>query len=284
MRKGSNGRYDDSPRAKSRRRRVKAYNRRSLCLLLPSLCGFLAFFVVPFIYSFTYAFEKNAFTHEFVGLDNLRALLGNSHFRLAMRNTLSFVAVSVPLTMVLSIAAALLIAQVASRLPMLKSAFFLPVVLPSATVVMLCGAYLTKLPPFSSLLLLYLWKYGGLHLMLILTAITALPREMGEAALIDGANGWQRARHVTLPCIMPTVFFTLVLAIVNAMKIYRESFLLYGNYPADEVYMLQNYLSNHFAKLNYQNISTAAIFFAVIMYAVVSVIFIVERKWSESIW
>ena len=90
--------------------------------------------------------------------------------------------------------------------------------------------------------------------------------------------------HITLPNIAPTLFFTFVLSIVNSLKIFRESFLLYTNYPDESVYMLQNYLNNHFQKLNYQNISTAAIFFAVIVYTVVAVVFVAEKKWSEQIW
>ena len=71
---------------------------------------------------------------------------------------------------------------------------------------------------------------------------------------------------------------------VNFLRIYRESYLLYGNYPDESVFILQNFQNNHFAKLNYQYISTAAIFFAVIIYTIVAVVFVAEKKWSESIW
>lgn len=254
--------------------------RFDLLLLLPSLCGFMAFFIVPFIYSFYYAFTENAFTKKFVWFENFYRLLQNEYFRLAMKNTLIFTVIAVPLLMVISISIALLLVRFSGKIPLVESAFFLPVFLPSATVVMLWNTYFTEVPPFSSLLIIFLWKYSGLNIMLILTALTGMNHEVLEAAKIDGANTFRQTWSITLPCIAPSLFFTFILSIVNSLKIFRESYLLYGNYPDDSVYMLQNYLNNHFAKLNYQNISTAAIFFAVIVYTVVAVIFRMERKYD----
>lgn len=252
--------------------------------LLPSLAGFLAFFIVPFIGSLYYAFTENAFTKRFFGLANFAELFRNEYFRLAMINTGKFTVLAVPLTMVLSVLLALAIARFAGKLPFVKSAFFLPVILPSATVVLLWNAVFGDVPPFSSLLLIYLWKYGGLNVMLILTALSGMSKEMLDAAKIDGAGYLRTAWQITLPNIAPTLFFTFILSVVNSLKVYRESFLLYGNYPDESVYMMQNYLNNHFAKLNYQNISTAAIVFAVVVYSVVAVVFAAEKKGSESIW
>lgn len=265
-----------------KRRHMK--KRRDILFLLPSLVGFLAFFIVPFVYSFYYAFTENAFTHKFVGFDNFKALFGSEFFKLAMENTLRFTAVSVPIVMVGSIILALLIARYAPALPFVKSAFFLPVILPSATIVMLWNAFMADTPPFSSLLLIYLWKYGGLNVMLILTALTGMDKDMLDAAKIDGAGAIYRTWSVTLPNIAPALFFTFILSVVNSLKIFRESYLLYGGYPDSSVYMLQNYLNNHFAKLNYQNISTAAIFFASVVYTVVAFVFAAEKKWSSRIW
>ncbi len=259
--------------------------RSDILFILPSLAGFLTFFVVPFFYSFTYAFTESVFVKDFVWFDNFINLFKNDFFRLALKNTGIFTVCSVPLTMVLSTLTALLIARFAGKLPFVKSAFFLPVILPSATIVMLWQAYINEaVPPFDSLIIIYLWKYGGLNVMLILTALTGMNKEMLDAAEIDGAGLLRTTWHVTLPNIAPTLFFVFILSVVNSLKIFRESYLLYSNYPDDSVYMLQNYLNNHFEKLNYQNISAAAIIFAVIVYTVVAVVFWVEKKWSEQIW
>ena len=258
--------------------------RTDILFLLPSFAGFMAFFVVPFFYSFYYAFTENAFTKKFVWFDNFKALLSNQYFKLAMMNTLKFTLISVPLIMIFSIAAAVLISQYALKFSVVQSAFFLPVLLPSASFVMFWQAYLNNIQPFNSLVLFYIWKYAGLNVMLILTALCTVPQEVVESASIDGAGMFRKVRSILLPMISPTLFFTFILSIVNSLKIFKESYLLYGAYPDESVYMMQNYLNNHFFKLNYQNISTASIFFALAVYTVVAVLFMLERRINERIW
>ena len=70
--------------------------RTDILLLMPSLAGFAVFFIIPFVYTFYYAFTENAFTGKFAGFVNFVALFGNRYFRLAMKNTLRFTALSVP--------------------------------------------------------------------------------------------------------------------------------------------------------------------------------------------
>ncbi len=196
--------------------------RTDLLLLLPSLAGFATFFIVPFVYIFYYAFTENAFTGRFAGLNNFISLFNNEFFRLAMKNTLTFTVISVPLTMLLSLTLAMLLAKFASRLPIVKSAFFLPVILPSAAIIILWNAYFTEIPPFPSLLVIFLWKYSGLNIMLIITALAGMNKEMLDAARIDGAGTFRTLWNVTLPNIAPTLFFTFILSILNYFKILRE--------------------------------------------------------------
>lgn len=258
--------------------------RTDILFLLPSLAGFAAFFVVPFFYAFYYAFTENAFTKKFVWFDNFKEVLSNEYFRIAMQNTLKFTLVAVPLVMVFSTAAAVLISQYALKFPIVQSAFFLPVLLPSASFVMFWQAYFNDFRPFDSLLLFYVWKYAGLNIMLILTALCTVPNEIIEAAGIDGAGMLKKTQSILLPMIAPTLFFVFILSIVNSLKIFKESYLLYGAYPDESVYMMQNYLNNHFFKLNYQNIATASSFFALAVYSAVAVLFVIERRISERIW
>jgi multiple sugar transport system permease protein len=258
--------------------------RTDILFMLPSLAGFLALFVVPFFYTFYYAFIENAFTKKFVGFDNFIALIENEYFRLAMSNTLKFTLISVPLIMLISLAAAVLISQYALKFSFVQSSFFLPVLLPSASFVMFWQAYMNDMPPFDSLVLFYLWKYAGLNIMLMLTALCTIPQELVEAADIDGAGMFRKVRRILIPMISPTLFFTFILSIVNSLKIFKESYLLYGSYPDEGIYMMQNYLNNHFMKLNYQNIATASIFFALAVYTVVAVLFAAERRINGRIW
>lgn len=258
--------------------------RTDILLILPSLLGFAAFLIVPFVYSFYYAFTESAFSHRFVWFDNFKALLQSEYFRLAFKNTMMFTAAAVPLIMLVSVAVSMIIVQYAMKLPFVRSAVFLPVLLPSASVVMFWQAYFNDVRPFQSLLVFFLWKYSGLNIMLIMTALLTVPAETLESAQLDGAGIIRRTWSFVLPMISPTLFFTFILSVVNSLKIFKESYLLYGPYPDESVYMLQNYLNNHFSKLNYQNISTAAIFFALLVYVIVAVIFALENRISRRMW
>lgn len=253
-------------------------------LLLPSLFGFFIFYIIPFLYSFYYAFTVDTFTKSFAGFSNFRSLFNSRYFQLALKNTIIFIVVSVPLIMVLSIVIALIIARYLNRFPFIKNSFFLPVLLPSATIVMIWQVYFTNISPFLSLIILFLWKYIGLNIMLVLTALIDINNSILEASRIDGAGIFRTTWYVTLPNITPILLFTFVISLINSMKIYRESYIMWGNYPDTSVYMIQNYLNNHFAKLNYQNISSAAIMFFIYIYFIVTIVFILEKKKSEDIW
>lgn len=161
---------------------------------------------------------------------------------------------------------------------------FSPILIPSSVITAFWNQYFSFIPPFFSLIILFLWKYTGLSVMLILTALTTLPNELHEAAALDGANRLTRFYAITIPYITPTLFFVLIITIVNTLKIYRESILLYGQYPHESVYMFQNYLNNHFEKLNYQNISAASIIFSAIISLLVAVLLLYEYKRSNEIW
>lgn len=258
--------------------------RSDIFLLAFSLSGFIVFYIAPFLRSLGYAFVENAFTKQFAGFSNFSALFKNEYFLLALKNTLVFTGVSVPLVMAFSLTISMLTVRFAADTPLVKGAFFLPVLLPSATIVTLFSQYANGMPPFLALMIIFAWKYSGLDIMLMMTALGAMDKGILDAAKIDGAGAIRRVFKVMIPNILPVLFFTLILSIVNSLKIYRESYLLYGEYPDRSVYMLQNYLNNHFQKLNYQNISTAAIIFAVVIYVVIGILLRAERKRSEEIW
>ena len=120
--------------------------------------------------------------------------------------------------------------------------------------------------------------------MLLLTALSGVDKNILEVARIDGAGIVRTSLYITLPNISPMLFFTFVISLVNSFKIYRESYLMWGNYPDTSVYMLQNYLNNHFLKFNYQNIATAAIIFSIIIYLIVTIVFVAEKRMSDEIW
>lgn len=86
-----------------------------------------------------------------------------------------------------------------------------------------------------------------------------MPKDIQEAAALDGAKAVQRFEYIVFPWLRPTLLFGVILAGAQGLRIYRETYLLYGEYPQDSVYFLQHYMNNHFYKLNYQRIASAAL-------------------------
>ena len=106
--------------------------------------------------------------------------------------------------------------------------------------------------------------------------------EVYEAAAVDGASGFRLHFNITLPQISPSLFFVVVLTFLNSLKIFKESYLYYNtNYPPDVAYMIQNYMNNHFYKLNYQNLSCAVVILTAVMSLLVYLIYRVEAKTGD---
>jgi len=101
---------------------------------------------------------------------------------------------------------------------------------------------------------------------------------MLDSARVDGANAWQRFRSITFKYLTPTLLFTLVISFINSFKIFRETYLLAGDYPYEVLYMLQHYMNNMFRSLDYQKLSAAAIIMALVMMVVIAILFVVESR------
>ena len=113
-------------------------------------------------------------------------------------------------------------------------------------------------------------------------AFTAIEQSIYEAAKLDGANSFILHTKITIPMIMPTVFFTTLLSVVNSFKIFKESYLYYGtNYPPDHSYTLQYYMNNNFLKLDYQSLATSAVLTSVIVFLIVIGGMAVQRRYRQ---
>ena len=111
-----------------------------------------------------------------------------------------------------------------------------------------------------------------------------IPEELYESCDIEGASFLQKHCYITIPLLLPTTFFVFIISTVNSFKIFKETYLLYGAYPSEALYLVQHYMNNHFQKLNYQNITTGAIIFAAIVYVIVALGFRFENRIVRGIW
>lgn len=274
----------------------RSLKRKMFMLGLPAFLGFSAFYIIPFIRGIWFSFIDNNFLRNFVWLDNYKTVISNKFFRMAVRNTLIFSGISVSATVILALILSVGLVKLSERFSMIKSAYIVPYVLPTASIIFIwqmifdSDSYfaLTRLDGFGGffevlpLYLLFIWKNIGIDIILITAALSKLPQEVYEAAALDGASGLQKHLKITLPLISPSLFFVLVLSFVNSLKIFKESYLYYNtNYPPDPAYMIQNYMNNHFYKLNYQNLSAAVVMFTIAAGLVIFALYKLEAKLSD---
>ena len=232
-------------------------------LLFPMLLGFTTFYVIPVFIMIWYSVSWGIGKREFVGLENYIELLQNEMFLLAAKNTLRFLIVSVPAILLFSLLVALLLQRVGRYASGLRTAYFYPMLIPIASVVLfvqiLFGKQMESTNAFWVLCLLYIWKFFGYHVLILYARLQMIPKEYYDYASLFGAGAWAGFRYITMPLLTPVFLFNILLAVMNAFKCYREAFLLGGNYPNESIYLMQHFINNNFQNLNYQKISTASV-------------------------
>ena len=280
-------------RLKYRTRRELLY----LTLLLPSILGILVFFILPYVVSIRLAMIDNPIGENFVGFDHFSATLGNAAFQLAIRNTLSFISMSVPLNMAFAMMIALMLRRAGGFAKGILGAFFLlPLVIPSGSVVhfwrslfglngFINGVFFgTPTDWFNtdwSLLLvviIFLWKNVGFNIVLYLAGLNLIPREYYENAAVDGAGSVRRFFSITLVYAMPTTFMVFLLSIIQSFQTFREIYLLTGAYPHRSLYMLQHYMNNQFTALDYQRLSAGAHILTLGIVVLVLIMLFVQKR------
>ena len=196
-------------------------------------------------------------TLRYVGLDNYRRLLADPLFRVALGNTLYFVVIGGPLSIAVSLAAALLVTHRLARWRTLfRSAFFLPVVTTLVAVAVVWRYLyhprygfidhvlgLAGLSPIDwlgdphfampAIILLAVWKNFGYNMLIFIAGLAAIPPHLYEAARIDGAGAWRQFRHVTLPGLAPTALFVTVMTLIGYFQLFAEPYVMTRGGPAN---------------------------------------------------
>ncbi len=272
--------------------------------LAPSVLGVLIFFVLPFLVVIYFSFVDNPVAKQFVGFENFVSVIGNKAFRTAVGNTLFFSIVAVPLAVVLGMALAFLLDAGIPLRSELRSCFLTPLMVPTASVVLIWqvlfdynGVVNLAVQKFGDgrvdwlkssaglfvVILLFLWKNLGYNMILFLSAMGNIPKDMIEVAELDGANRRQIFFHVKLRYLSPTILFVAILSMINSFKVFREVYLLTGEYPYGALYMLQHYMNNTFASGDYQKLSTAAIYMSLVMIVIMGILFLVEHHFGKDL-
>ena len=279
-------------------------NKVSGLFLAPSIIGVLLFFVLPFLVVIFYSFVDNPISKRFVGFTNYIKVFNNNAFRMAVGNTLMFSSIAVPLAVVLGLLLAILLDSGIPMRSQLRSAFLTPLMVPIASVVLIFqvlfdyngvvnnlltkagGAQIDWLKSSAGLfviILLFLWKNLGYNMILFLSAMGNIPKDVVEVAQLDGAGKWKIFWNVKLRYLSPMIVFTTILSIINSFKVFREVYLLTGEYPVGTLYMLQHYMNNTFATADYQKLSTAAIYMSIVMIIIIGAMILFENHYGKDI-
>lgn len=212
--------------------------RTAWTFLLPSMAGVIIFILFPFMDAVRRSFYE-AMGGMFVGVKNYKTIIDNEAFRLAIKNTGRFMLVCIPILMFFSLFLSVLINGIKKYQNFFKTSFLLPMGIPVASVVLL-------------------WKLAFSRKGLLNHIIVLL-----------GGNDSD--------CLMQTTFVVFVLSMVNSLKVFREAYLVAGNYPDSSIYMLQHLFNNWFVNLDIQKICAAA----VLVTAVIIVFILLVQKISS---
>ena len=268
--------------------------------LLPSFAGVMLFFIIPFIMLVDMSFKKSATNSSFVGFENYSKVLSNDAFHTACKNTAFLSAVTIPLGVILSLVLALILN---SRLParsFFRAVLLTPMMVPVASVVLIWQVFFSYNGVLNGwlaqwfgasrtdwfkddsgqiiIILLFLWKNLGLNIILFLSALNNIPNEVIESSLMDGCGPVKRFFRIRLHYLGPTVFFVAIMSLINSFKIFREVYLLTGDYPYDKLYTLQHFMNNKFSHLDYSQLSTGAVIMSIAMILIFGVLFLIESK------
>lgn len=282
----------------------KKDKKNSILYMLASLIGVLVFFILPFCVVIYYAFVDNPINHQFVGFENFIRIIQNSSFRQAAKNTATFSLVAVPLAVILSLVMAMILEENIPMKSQFRTFFLSPMMVPVASIVLiwqvlfdyngainevvksLGGAPLDWFKSDYSqiiIVVLFLWKNLGYNMILFMSALNAIPKDVLEVAVLESASEWQIFRYIKLRYLSSTILFVAILSLINSFKVFREVYLLTGDYPYDSLYMLQHYMNNTFRSLDYQKLSSAAIIMGIVMCIVIGFLFFAEDRYGKDV-
>ena len=267
--------------------------------MLPSICGVLTFFILPFFVVIYYSLIDDTSSGVFVGLRNYEQLFHNAAFKMALKNTGVFSLTAVPLVVILSLALAVLLDANVPYKSTFRTIFLSPMIVPAASVILIwqvlfdfngvvnSATALFGLQPvewFKSdygylvVVLLFLWKNIGYNMIMFMSALSAIPKDILEVAMLDGAGPVRRFFTIKLRYLSSTVSFVTIMSLINSFKVFREVYLLTGDYPFETMYTLQHFMNNTFAHLEYQKLSSAAMILCLIMIVIIGLLLFIDDR------
>lgn len=273
--------------------------------ITPWLLGFLLFTAGPMLTSLYISMTKyDLHTMEFVGGENYRRLfMKDELFWKSLTNTISYGLISVPLGIAGSLAIALLLNQKVKGLPIFRTLFYIPSLVPGVATALLWGWIFDaengilnmglgllgvkqiqwlqdERYTLTAFVLMSLWGVGGGRMVIFLAGLQGISDTYYEAAKLDGAGPWMQFRKVTLPLLSPVMFFNLILGVIGSFQIFTTAYIMTGGGPNNASLFYALYLfRNAFEQFKFGKASAMAWVLFVILLALTAVQFAVSKKW-----
>ena len=181
----------------------------------------------------------------------------------------------------------------------IKTAYLLPMAIPAASVVLLwklmfdrqgfvngvCHMlglqgvdWMNTQAAFVVLVFSYIWKNLGYTMVLWLAGLSSVSPAIYEAAKVDGAGSWTRFFKITLPLIRPMIFTIVILSFLNSFKVFREAYLVAGNYPQEDMYLLQHLFNNWFLDLSVDKMAAGSV---LMMLVIGTAVILLQKMWEK---
>lgn len=241
--------------------------------LAPAIGAILIFFFIPVLAAFIISFTDfdiytlgDFSTLRFIGLDNYTKLLTDELFWTSLKNTFYFVLVAGPLSIAVSLFAALLLNSKLTKFKSLfRLAYFLPVITTLVAVAIvwrfiyhpnfgILNFFLGLFginpidwlgDPFwamPSIIILAVWKNFGYNMIIFIAGLQNIPEELYEAADIEGANGFQKFVHITLPMLAPTTLFVSIITMIGYFQLFAEPYVMTQGGPLNKTLSIVQYM------------------------------------------
>ena len=281
-------------------------NRLFFLFISPWLIGFVGITVFPMIYSLLLSFSDSrigTFTN-FVGFQNfVHAFTGDRLFFTSIRNTLYYVVVFVPVSMITGIGIAMVLNQKLRGRSFYRVAFYIPSICAGVAVTILWGwifnpsfgllnYYLSFVgiegpgwlsdPSWAmiSIIIMNLWTQGN-TIIIFLAGLQDIPEQLYESAMIDGASWWRRTMRITLPMLSPTLFFNLVLGLIAAFQMFNQPFILTGGTggPVDSLYVYMLAVYNNAFRFGNMGYATALAWMLLVFIFAVTMLVVKSSKY-----
>ncbi len=273
--------------------------------IAPWLIGFLVFTVGPFISSIYLSFTRYDVLSSpvWIGFVNYQELFTNDPvFWKSLWITVKYAIIAVPLGIVFGVFLAIVLNNNIKGIEVFRTLFYIPSIVP---VVATSVVFMWLLNPniglintvlarfgieganwlgdsryaFGSLIFMSMWGVGG-SMIIYLAGLKDVPNELYEASVIDGANWWQRIRHITLPLISPVIFFNLIMGVIGSFQYFTQAFIMTKGGPEDSTMFYSLYLFNRaWRYLDMGYASAMAWILFIIIVAITALLFKFQKSW-----